>query len=65
MPPPRVDCHRCRHYFVTWDEDFPHGCRRMGFKSRRYPGDEVRRTMNGRECRLFESKFRLMPSPNR
>ncbi|MCU0585230.1 MAG: hypothetical protein MUC46_04045 [Desulfobacterales bacterium] len=38
----RVDCHLCRHYYVTWDERFPHGCRRMGFKSGRYPNDEVR-----------------------
>ncbi|MCU0601212.1 MAG: uracil-DNA glycosylase [Desulfobacterales bacterium] len=52
----RIDCRRCRHYFVTWDEDFPHGCRRMGFKSRRAPNDEVRCAMHGRTCRLFEQK---------
>jgi hypothetical protein len=52
----RIDCRRCRHYFVTWDEKFPHGCRRMGFKSRRAPNDEVRCAMNGRACRLFEQK---------
>jgi hypothetical protein len=52
----RIDCRRCRHYFVTWDEDFPHGCRRMGFKSRQSPCDEVRHAMNGRPCRLFEQK---------
>jgi hypothetical protein len=49
-----IDCHRCRHYFVTWDERFPHGCRRMGFKSRRLPGDDVRDAMSGQDCRLFE-----------
>lgn len=52
----RVDCHACVHYLVTWDERFPHGCRRMGFKSSRYPGDEVRTAMNGEGCRLFEPK---------
>jgi hypothetical protein len=52
----RIDCRRCRFYFVTWDEDFPHGCRRMGFKSRHSPGDEVRRAMKGEPCRLFEEK---------
>lgn len=52
----RIDCRRCRHYFVTWDEDFPHGCRRMSFKSCRFPGDEVRQAMDGQPCRLFEEK---------
>lgn len=52
----RIDCHRCRHYFITWDEHFPHGCRRMGFKSRRFPGDEVRHATGGHSCQLFEEK---------
>ncbi|MBW2410826.1 MAG: uracil-DNA glycosylase [Deltaproteobacteria bacterium] len=52
----RIDCHKCRFYFVTWNEQFPHGCRAMGFKSRRYPIDEVRSAMKGAECLLFESK---------
>jgi hypothetical protein len=61
----RVDCHRCAHYHVTWDERFPHGCRRMGFKSRLYPNEEVRRTMAGQDCRLFEKSDKLPnPSPH-
>ena len=56
MAKPRIDCHRCRHYFITWDERFPHGCRRMGFKSRRSPGDEVRYATSGQNCRLFDEK---------
>ena len=54
----RIDCHRCTHYFVTWDPRFPHGCRRMRFKSRMYPCNEVRRTMCGQDCLLFEAKSR-------
>jgi hypothetical protein len=56
MPGGRVACHACRYYHVTWDERFPHGCRRMGFKSFRIPSDEVRRAMQGSDCRLFEPK---------
>jgi hypothetical protein len=59
----RIDCHACRHYYVTWDERFPHGCRKMGFKSGRYPGDAVRSAMYGENCRLFEPKPRAAP-PN-
>jgi len=54
----RFDCRRCTHYFVTWDERCPHGCRIMGFKSRTSPAEEVRRTMGGSECRLYEEKPR-------
>jgi hypothetical protein len=52
----RADCRRCRHYFITWDEDHPHGCRTMGFKGRRLPGEEVRQVMDGEPCRLYEVK---------
>jgi hypothetical protein len=52
----RGECPRCVHYFITWDERFPHGCRCMGFKSRTAPSEEVRRAMRGKDCRLFEEK---------
>lgn len=53
-----IDCHNCIHYYVTWDERFPHGCRAMGFKSWRYPNDEVRRVVKGRDCLLYERKHK-------
>ena len=49
-------CHRCAHYFVTWQVDFPHGCRAMGFKSRRLPITEVRSAMQSKNCLAFKSK---------
>jgi predicted nucleic acid-binding Zn-ribbon protein len=66
----RIDCHKCRYYFVTWNQQFPHGCRAMGFKSDRYPIDEVRGALNevrgalnemrgalkGADCLLYEPK---------
>jgi hypothetical protein len=52
----RIDCHKCRYYFVTWNQRFPHGCRAMGFKSRRYPIDEVRSALNGADCLLYRPK---------
>jgi hypothetical protein len=48
-----IDCHKCTYYYVTWNPDFPHGCRAMGFESRRYPVNEVRSIMNGKDCLLF------------
>ncbi|MBW2440724.1 MAG: uracil-DNA glycosylase [Deltaproteobacteria bacterium] len=49
-----VSCHKCLHYYVTWDPQFPHGCRIMGFKSKRMPAIDVRRTMDGKNCNLFK-----------
>jgi hypothetical protein len=48
-----IDCHKCIYYYVTWNANFPHGCRAMGFKSRRYPINEVRNIMNAKDCLLF------------
>jgi len=56
MKPPPSACRQCRHYYVTWDPWFPHGCRAMGFKSRRSPNAEVREAMQGQDCVLFARK---------
>ncbi len=48
-------CLDCRHYYVTWDRDFPHGCRAMGFKSRTAPC-LVAKDVSGLECLSFAAK---------
>ncbi|RJQ65980.1 MAG: uracil-DNA glycosylase [Desulfobacteraceae bacterium] len=53
--PERIDCHRCSHYFVTWQREHPHGCKRMGFKSALLPSAEVYRA-SGTACLAFEFK---------
>ncbi|MBW1675454.1 MAG: uracil-DNA glycosylase [Deltaproteobacteria bacterium] len=52
-----IDCHRCKHYYVTWDKHFPHGCRAMKFKSKELPSRVVVRS-SGIPCLLFEAKDR-------
>jgi hypothetical protein len=49
-------CYHCIHYFITWQVNFPHGCRAMGFKSRRLPLVEVRRVMQGKNCLAYKPK---------
>jgi hypothetical protein len=51
-----ANCQRCTYYYITWEKQFPHGCRAMGFKSRFNPGVEVRMAMNGKNCKLFVGK---------
>jgi hypothetical protein len=46
------DCLACRHYFVTHDARWPHGCRAFGLQSRLLPAIEVRAS-SGSECRAF------------
>jgi hypothetical protein len=48
-------CVHCRHYYVTWDRVFPHGCRAMGFKSRMPPALQVKEA-SGMGCQMFARK---------
>ena len=53
--PTPIRCAECRHYYVTWDPNFPRGCKAYGFKSRQIPSVAVRQS-SGEPCRMFESK---------
>jgi len=55
-----IDCHKCKHYYVTWDKNFPHGCRAMNFKSQEFPSQVVQ-TSSGTSCLLFEPKGKARP----
>jgi len=52
---PAIHCRRCAHYRVTWDPQFPHGCRAFGIRSRHYPCLEVA-AASALRCRLFTAK---------
>ncbi|PLX69058.1 MAG: uracil-DNA glycosylase [Denitrovibrio sp.] len=51
----RVNCRNCIHYFVTWDENFPYGCKAYQFKTTTLPSIKVFRT-SGIPCQLFARK---------
>lgn len=51
----RIDCLKCRHYYVTWDPSFPRGCKAFGFKSQAMPSVAVRNS-SGSPCLNFEPK---------
>ncbi len=57
-----INCYKCKYYYVTWDENFPHGCKGMNFKTREYPSSTVLRT-SGKPCLLFKAK-KIKKSPN-
>jgi hypothetical protein len=49
------NCLRCRHYFVTWQASFPHGCRLFQMKSKLLPSKEVLAT-SGTHCQAYQPK---------
>lgn len=52
MQPAAPNCMKCEHHFITYDPQFPYGCRALGFKSRGQPCLEVRAS-SGMECQMF------------
>lgn len=50
-----VACHDCRYYLVTWDVQFPHGCRAHILKSKKSPSLQVYEA-SGLECQLYAPK---------
>jgi hypothetical protein len=53
----KVNCNKCRHYYLTWDKDLPRGCRQFHFKSYDMPSAMVKQN-SGKECEGFEEKVK-------
>ena len=51
----RVICSNCQHYHITWDVDYPFGCKRFGLKSRYSPSMVVSRN-SGLVCLGYVEK---------
>ncbi|NPV92116.1 MAG: uracil-DNA glycosylase [Firmicutes bacterium] len=51
----KVNCFKCRHFYITWDRSFPRGCSAIGFKGREIPSLVVMNA-SGMACQYFESK---------
>lgn len=37
----QVNCLKCRYFFITWDKNFPRGCRLFNFKGKALPSVAV------------------------
>jgi hypothetical protein len=49
---PRIDCRKCRHYYITWEASFPHGCTLYEFKGKLMPSGTVWEA-TGKACEHF------------
>ena len=52
-----MNCCKCKHFFVTWDKNFPRGCRLFGFKSRNLPSLTVQQA-TGKSCINFVARVK-------
>jgi hypothetical protein len=53
MAATKPDCRTCKHYYNTWDQACPKGCRVYGFKSLIIPSLVVERD-TGNQCQGHE-----------
>jgi hypothetical protein len=54
------NCSQCRHFYITWDQKTPHGCRRFGIQCKDQPSKIVNMAGLG-NCQGFEPKKRPEP----
>lgn len=55
MKKEKINCFHCIHFFITWDDRFPRGCRAMDFKSSKMPSTVVYEA-SGMQCAKFQPK---------
>lgn len=51
----KINCLKCKYFYVTWDQKFPNGCKFFGFKSQYRPSLVVWQT-SGQECHAYTIK---------
>ncbi|WML34524.1 uracil-DNA glycosylase [Clostridium sp. OS1-26] len=51
----KVQCHNCKYYYITWDIQFPYGCKLYGIKSKQVPSIIVSKSI-GMPCNEFVEK---------
>jgi len=51
----RINCAKCKYYFVTWDPHHPRGCKAYGFKTKYMPSATVL-SSSGQPCLHYEEK---------
>ncbi|HIE58809.1 MAG TPA: uracil-DNA glycosylase [Persephonella sp.] len=55
MSEKKVNCFKCKYFYITWDKKFPYGCKAFGFKSRLLPSIEVYKASK-KKCLYFTKK---------
>lgn len=53
----KPNCSQCRHFYITWNQQTPNGCRRFGIQCKDAPSKIVSQAGLG-QCQGFEAKKR-------
>jgi hypothetical protein len=53
----KINCKTCKYLYITWDRNFPNGCKAYGFKSKEIPSVFVFKS-SGNSCKAFEVKLK-------
>jgi len=48
----KANCFDCAHFYITWDRNFPRGCRALSFKGKEMPCVTVL-SSSGIQCQRF------------
>ncbi|WP_425446082.1 hypothetical protein [Dethiothermospora halolimnae] len=51
----RINCFKCKYFFITWEKAKPRGCGYFGFKSKMLPSSVVLKS-SGNPCKAFTRK---------
>lgn len=52
----KPNCNQCKHFFITYNQHTPKGCRVFKIQSASMPSLVVKNVNNGGECLGFEAK---------
>ena len=52
----KPNCLKCKHYFITFNQQTPKGCRIYGIQSAQLPSIVVKSANNGSDCVGFQAK---------
>lgn len=58
-----INCFSCKYFYITWDNQFPYGCRALGFKCKRMPSAEVFKASE-LECLRYDKKSDVAAQKN-
>jgi hypothetical protein len=51
----RPNCHQCKHFYITWNQKIPNGCKKFGIQCRELPSAIVKAAGMG-DCQGFTPK---------
>lgn len=56
---------QCKHFYITFDQRTPKGCRAYGIQSAQLPSMVIKNATSGKGCIGFELKDRLKKKPKK